>query len=357
MVVAKVALLKTFHVKVMEKIESNKENPYYGLFLSAYIIIVFSNLLFTFAECTGAIIWLSGDEDAKLAVSLKLVFFLISILLGILAAVITTRLGVITDFRLPLPDTGFHVSTLYICYLCKKVRQFAKGSHGQENPGSQGNHTGNGSQDCIARMLIVLNVEIFAVLITWNLVPVALLIFIHPVITAAGVSFMVSLYWLTPILLALLFRSLDSNQKKTAYKWLHIFINMFIISSVVWVAVTWIAAYQKIAGRGVDTGGAVMFAVAFLPAIVVAVAGLGGNRLLHKLNLPLDSQNEGPTMSLSRKPNRKIKININATVDEPRAQENVTLNYTLVPSNEEHSATEGVANTMQSDETYDNETI
>jgi len=54
---------------------------------------------------------------------------------------------------------------------------------------------------------------------------------------------------------------------------------------------TLIAEYRTIANRGVDAGGAVMFVIAFLPTILLAVAAIGGKRILDKLDVQPQKEN------------------------------------------------------------------
>ena len=103
---------------------------------------------------------------------------------------------------------------------------------------------------------------------------------------------MLSLFWLSPIVFTLLFHSKKkkaSNEK--IYKILHILTNILIIFCFLWVVITWIAEYRTIANRGVDAGGAVMFVIAFLPTIILAVAAIGGKRILDKLDLQPQKEN------------------------------------------------------------------
>lgn len=362
MVVAKVAVLKTFHERILKKIEG-KEAPYYSLFWATYIVIVISNIVFALLEVIGAIIWLHVDKNACVAVALKLSFFILGIVLAFVAAVITTKL--LREFRGDL-----HIELPDIRKLCKDNSTVAGGmnrskeysttaggtssseqnlaatggmdssgdnstaeggtnhskenstaaggtNHSKENSTAAGdtnrseeNSTAAGDTNCSednstaggnhqrfrVHLFIIFNFEFFAVLIIWNLVPVALLVFVHPIITVAGVSFMLSLFWLSPIIFTLVFQSLDSKRGKheTAYRILHFVINLYIIGCIVWVVVTWIVTYVKIASRGVDAGGAVMFAVAFLPTVILTVAALGGKRLLHKFDLKPQKKEQLP---------------------------------------------------------------
>lgn len=350
MVVAKVAVLKAFHERIMKKIE-RKEAPYYGLFWATYIVIGISNIVFALLEVIGAGIWLRVDENAHAAVALKLIFFALGTALALVAAVITTVLlgEVHGDLRIKLPGT-LRVAKLWkdnstVAGSTNRSREYLTAAGGmsssEENSAAAGgtnssgdnstaeggtnnskenstaaggtgrseeNSTAAGDTNCSEensatgrnhqcfKFLIIFNFEFFALFIVWNLVPVALLVFVHPIITVAGVSFMLSLFWLSPIIFTLVFQSLDSKGGKheTAYRILHFVINFYIIGCIVWVVVTWIVTYVKIASRGVDAGGAVMFAVAFLPTVILTVAALGGKRLLHKFDLKPQKKEQPP---------------------------------------------------------------
>lgn len=80
---------------------------------------------------------------------------------------------------------------------------------------------------------------------------------------------------------------------------------------------TWIAEYRTIANRGVDASGAVMFVIAFLPTILLAVAAIGGKRILDKLDLQPQKEN--------------LEIHPNCTVQF--RDDKVHLSFTLAKSN------------------------
>lgn len=207
-VVGKIVVSKSFRKRVLEKVERRK-TPYYSLFLSAYVLITISNLVFVICEIAGVICWCVVDRNGIQTVVIKLIVFLISLSLAFLAALFSSRvLKAHTDYpQIELPETFFHVSTFCIWWilwwiLCK-CKSRCKGDEG----------TAAGSNHFFRTLrLMILNIELFAVIVTWNLIPIVLLIFVNPVKTAAGVSFVLSLYLLSPIILTLIFKTYASTQ-------------------------------------------------------------------------------------------------------------------------------------------------
>lgn len=276
-VVGKIVLSKSFHKSVLEKTESKKKQPYNFLFLTAYILIAIVNCVFVGAEIIGIFIWCGKEESAHRTVLIKLLVFGFSILLAIIVAGLTNREFEMLTER---PQTKYTVAR--VSKLCVSQRTAA---------GSK--------RFCIAQLLMILNIELFAVIITWNLIPIVLLIFVNPVKTIAGVSFVLSLFVLFPITLTLIaksyegsiqFHTNDSTQSCTCVNIKSNLINFWIIICILYVVFIWVTTYQRIVQRGADTGGAVMFAVAFLPPAILSAVAIGAKRLLHKVDP--DSQEE-----------------------------------------------------------------
>lgn len=294
-VVGKIVVSKSFHKRVLEKIE-RKKTPYYSLFLSAYVLITILNFVFVIAEIAGVIHWCVADGDAIQSVLIKLLVFLLSLLLAFFAALFSSLvLKAHTDDRqIKLPETIFHVSTFYVWWICGKC----KGDEG----------TAAGSSQSFTWLLMTLNIELFAVIVTWNLIPIVLLIFVNPVKTAAGVSFVLSLFLLSPIILTLIFQTYASTQSHSKFikKLASTALNICITFCILYVVIIWVSTYQNIVERGADTGGAVMFAVTFLPPTILAAAAIGGRRLLHKVDP--DSQKETTVHVTRDKDNVNIKI-------------------------------------------------
>ena len=288
---------------------SNAQKPDYQIFLSTYISTAIVNWGFVGFELGGYIAWTikSHDGDVKNEDALITVFFKFLIVLimasgaaGIASIIIncakvTTQkkqtdtqpevqkevlvdLQIVSSVPIELRDAALFFALAW-CYIGKKSEKI----------------------NFLILKLVVWNFLCFALLITWCLIPVIIIVFITPIQTLAIVFLLLSIFFLFAASIAVGFLAIqsgsisESTQSPTTTSTCKSIrnactcnraLNTIVTLTICIIFLFIIVLYLYLVRSGIGTGGVLGIAVSFVPGAITAAMALLSKKLLDKYRNP-----------------------------------------------------------------------